>query len=596
MTADVDLPKVSLSLPHRIRLIVVGILVAVAIGRVVPDVVRAVYPLSSFGYITDGDGRVISVPSRTPAPGADAIRLGDRILISRIRPFDRKPGLVGFGYTHDNPDRHLPVLRNGRERVLHLVGRPESAENRFGTVLRIVLFVVAVSLGAIMFLVKPRIATAAFFVFCLGALEAPTTYIDLITPNPWRPIPEWIGFTMRGAVRPALMLFAFCLIDADADAPRERAFTYVAVALGAALGTLAAYADWSMTYAGWPAQTLESIYRSASFCVGLAAAAAFALAFVRAGANDRHRIGWIVVAFAFAGVARLISDASYPGRVPFWFNSILVSTTIVPIVVMWIAVVRHRFFNVDFVVSRAVVYTAITAAPIATIWVCEEFGTYLFYNNTDLAYLVLIPISMAVGAMTGRIGTFLRALADRLIFRERHEQRMALELIAGYILDAEHIEDIQRALLQDASHALQLSFGGIFSRTADGSYLLTADYSWPEDCLRALPAGSELISRITSSRGAMSFSGKETRVIQELFPAERLAFAAPLLFDRIVSHIVIYGHNISGLDLDPEERELLVRVVAHASIALTAIELAKYRSGQTAPNAAAPSPLPSLSS
>ena len=34
---------------------------------------------------------------------------------------------------------------------------------------------------------------------------------------------------------------------------------------------------------------------------------------------------------------------------------------------------------------------------------------------------------------------------------------------------------------------------------------------------------------------------------------------------------------MSGLDLDPEERELLVRVVGNASIALSAIELARYR-------------------
>ena len=55
----------------------------------------------------------------------------------------------------------------------------------------------------------------------------------------------------------------------------------------------------------------------------------------------------------------------------------------------------------------------------------------------------------------------------------------------------------------------------------------------------------------------------------------------------MVSGIVVYGHNVSGLDLDPDERELLVRVVAHASIALNAIELNRYRNPS-----AAPEPLP----
>jgi hypothetical protein len=43
----------------------------------------------------------------------------------------------------------------------------------------------------------------------------------------------------------------------------------------------------------------------------------------------------------------------------------------------------------------------------------------------------------------------------------------------------------------------------------------------------------------------------------------------------------VFGHNVSGLDLDGEERELLVRIIAHASIALNAIELERYRSGRS---------------
>ena len=54
-----------------------------------------------------------------------------------------------------------------------------------------------------------------------------------------------------------------------------------------------------------------------------------------------------------------------------------------------------------------------------------------------------------------------------------------------------------------------------------------------------------------------------------------------------MSGIVVYGHNVSGLDLDPDEREHLVRVVAHASIALNTIELNRYRTS------AEPAPLPS---
>ncbi len=601
MTSEpASLPKVSLSRSQTIRLIVVGILVVLALVRVAPDFIRLVYPLQVFGYLTDGDGVVTTVatrlspkpqrkPARTAAPpnvAGDALARGDRVRIDRVKPFDRKPGLAGRGYTYDNPQRYLPIAQNGEERIVRVVARAETVPLRSIDMLRIVLCIVAVALGAMLFVVKPSIATAAFFVFCLAAVEAPNTWLDTLIPMPWRPIPAWIHDMIRGAVRPALLLFALCLIDGDADAPRERVFAWCAGALALGLGTLNAYAQWSLNYGALPAEYFDQALKMSSYALSALTVAALLVAFVRAHVNDRHRIGWIAAAFLFAGAARFVSDTWYPGRINGWQNGLLVSATIVPIVAIWIAVIRHRFFNVDFVVSRAVVYVAISAAFIGTVSLLEDIATYVFYQNTDLAYIVLIPISLAVGACTGKIVQTLVYVVDRFIFRDRREQRQALEFIAGYILDAETVEDVYRALLQDAPHALQLSFGGILGRQPDGGYRLAQSYDWPEDVTIKLGPTDKLTQAITRTRGALTFTGNDTRIIQNSFPNERLTFAAPLFFDRTVSGIVVYGHNVSGLDLDPEEREQLVRVVAHASIALNTIELNRYR------NSAAPAALP----
>jgi hypothetical protein len=608
-TEAASLPKLRLSRMQWVRMVVVGVLVVLALGRVLGDLVRVAYPLSYFGYTTDGNSVVITAPapSPKPKPGAtappapkaknagsadpvDRIRLGDHVRIDRVKPVDRKPGLNGARtFTYDNPDRRLPIERAGHERILHLVAKRESNPIRFTDLLRIALCVIAVALGAMLYLIKPSIATAAFFVFCLGAVEAPATYLDLITPMPWRPVAAWIDDMIRGCVRPALLLFALCLIDGDMDQRRERAFAWFAAALGAVLGTLNAYAQWSLTYAALPADELERVLRGASIVLSVMTVAALVIAFARAPGNDRHRISWIAAAFLFAGGAHALSDAFFPGHIPFWVNSLLVSATIVPIVTTWIAVIRHQFFNVDFVVSRAVVYAALTAAVIGTIWVAEDVGTYVWYNNNDIAYAVFYAASMAIGLSTGKLKELLDHVVDRFIFPDRREQRQALEFIAGYILDAETVEDVYRALLQDAAHALKLSFGGILARQPDGGYLLAQSYAWPEDFVIKLGPDDELTRAVTRTRGALTFSGKDTRMIQRSFPNERLTFVAPLFFDRSVSGIVVYGHNVSGLDLDPDEREHLVRVIAHASIALNTIELNRYRN---APPSAGPAPLP----
>jgi hypothetical protein len=599
------LPQVHLNRSQTIRLILVGIVVVLALVRVVPDFARLVYPHHVFGYRTDGDAIVVRIaprPARTPqgkmAPaaekaaafGGDTLAIGDRVRIDRIKPFDVKPGLVGLAYSFDNPVRYLPIERAGQERALNLASRIESEPVRSTDMLRIVLCIAAVLLGAMLFLVKPGIATAAFFVFTLAAVEAPTTYLDTIVTQPWRPVLPWIYDTMRGAVRPALLLFALCLIDGDTDAPRERVFAWIAGLLALGLGTLNAYAQWALNYGALPAEELDNAYSAASYAVSALTVIALVVAFTRAPHNDRHRISWIAAAFIFAGLARLLSDALFPiGRISLWQNSLLVSCTIVPIVTIWIAVIRHRFFNVDFVVSRAVVYVALTAALVGTISIFEELGTYVLINNTNIAYLVFSAVALAAGAFFTKIVEFLNYTVDRFIFRDRLQQRQALEFIAGYILDAETVEDVYRALLQDAPHALKLSFGGILGRQPDGSYKLVQSSNWPEDLTIKLGPSDELTLAITRTRGALTFSGKDTRAIQESFPNDRLTFAAPLFFDRAVSGIVVYGHNVSGLDLDPDEREHLVRVVAHASIALNTIELARYRGAHVEP---APLPTP----
>ena len=573
------LPVISHSRMQWVRLIAVAVLATVALGRVLPDLIRVFYPLGIFGYVTDAGGIVERVPA-SPPPGSDRILPGDRVRIDRIAPFDRKPGLAGPGsFTYDNRDRYLPIERNGRALRLHLIARDEPPSMRVTTVLKILLFVLVVCASGILFLVRPSIATAAIFAYFLGG-EFPSTYAGVAPDVPWREIPQWAGDLLAGAARPGLLLFALCL--STDDARTERVAALILCVVGLALGTLHAYGDWRFVYAGLPAAAMDLVYQRISDALSALTIVIFGVAFVRAKGQERRRTGLVVVSFALAGIARLISDATFPARVGPGWNDLLLATTVLPIVAVWFAAVRHRVLDVDLVVGRAIVYTALTGAVLGAITLAEEVGTYVFYQNTDLAYGFLIAISLVVGSMTGKIKELLDHAVDRFIFRGRHDHRVALQLIGGYILDAEHEDDVYRALLEDATHALALSFAGVLARGADGNYRLTRDFNWPSGCDVHFGAQDEFTKAIARARGAVTFTGKESRLIRDAFPDERLTFAAPLFFDRTVNAIVVFGQNVSGLDLDSDERELLVRVVTHASIALTALELERYRASSAA--------------
>jgi hypothetical protein len=567
------LPKVQLNRMQTLRLIAVGIAVAFMLLRVVPDGIRLMQPLGAFGYATDDNGVVVKAPAVVPK-GTDPVLLGDRIRVDRILPFDRKPGIARIGFTRDNFDRRLPVERNGKERVLTLKATAEPIASRAVTLLRILIYLVVVAFGALLLIVKPRMATFAFFVFCLGGNQ-PTTYTDVLFDVPWREIPLWIGDTVSGAAPAGLLMFAFCLAVENHRARVIGGITLALAALG--FGTLHAFDSWRIIYAGLPSGTLAATYARFETVANSLTAIGFAVAFVRAHGVERQRTGWIVCAFALAGGGRIVSERFFPELLNFWENGALLSLSIIPVIVVWIAIVKHHFFDIDFVVSRALVYVAISAAVIGVVGSSEELLTYIFYNNTDLAYGVIIVIAMGIGACFGKVQEMLGHFVDRFVFRERRDQRRALERVAANLLDAEDTETVYQVLLHDIPSILDLSFSGIMMRTADGGYYLAHQWQWPPECVDALSRDHQLTRDIDKARGILPSDAVRSTMIKSLFPNDRLTYAAPLFFDRSVTALVLYGHSVSGLDIDPEERTVLMRVMSNASIALGAIELARYR-------------------
>ncbi len=211
----------------------------------------------------------------------------------------------------------------------------------------------------------------------------------------------------------------------------------------------------------------------------------------------------------------------------------------------------------------------------------EELLTYLFYNNTNLAYGFTIAVSLVVGSTFGRVRDFLEGFVDRFIFRERHTQRTSLERVAADLLDADDAAVVYSVLLHEVPNILDLSFSGIMMRLADGGYTLAHEWNWPAECVNELSPDHPLTRDIYQSRGVLPEDAVRSTMVKSLFPNDRLTYAAPLYFDRNVSALVLYGHSVSGLDIDPQERITLIRLMSNASIALNAIELAMYRDAFT---------------
>ena len=147
--------------------------------------------------------------------------------------------------------------------------------------------------------------------------------------------------------------------------------------------------------------------------------------------QNRPRIQWVVVGLLVGIIGTYVGSllafsSALPFTTPRWVqSSLLVLNVTLPLTVAY-AVVRHRVFEVSFVVSRAIVYAVLTFMIVST------FALIEWFVGQELAaarLAVLIEIAVAVGisfwvnSLEKRVGN----LVDGIFFRRRREAMQRIE-------------------------------------------------------------------------------------------------------------------------------------------------------------------------
>ena len=136
----------------------------------------------------------------------------------------------------------------------------------------------------------------------------------------------------------------------------------------------------------------------------------------RADSDRRHQLKWFVGAIAVAGLAVI---PEFAGNNSFFSGlGLVVGLTVVPLAIA-IAVLRYRLYDIDVIISRALVYGAL-AALITAIYVgiVVGIGTVIGSGGRpNLALSILATAVVAVGFQPAR--ERLQRLANRLIYGRR---------------------------------------------------------------------------------------------------------------------------------------------------------------------------------
>jgi hypothetical protein len=200
----------------------------------------------------------------------------------------------------------------------------------------------------------------------------------------------------------------------------------------------------------------------------LACALSLVLRYRRSGGVERQQIKWIafaasvvVVLYAMAMIASLaFPEESWTtaGSV-WWLNlltyAVLSSFALVPIAV-GIAILRHRLYDIDIIINRALVYGSLTVMLVGL-----YFGGIVVLQSVFVALtgqrstLAVVASTLAIAALFSPLRREVQAFVDRRFYRRKYDAAKTLEEFGARLRDETDIETLSSNLVGVARETVQ---------------------------------------------------------------------------------------------------------------------------------------------
>ncbi|MCC6297946.1 MAG: hypothetical protein IT314_01520 [Anaerolineales bacterium] len=283
----------------------------------------------------------------------------------------------------------------------------------------------------------------------------------------------------------------------------------------------------------------------------------------RRASNDieRQQTKWVVFAVTLIILMMLLSStigAFVPGydllgqeqpnpqafAYMFWQMLFTPVMSALPIAIAF-SIMRHRLWDIDLFINRALVYGALTAFVILT-YVIVVGGLGALFQSSGNVFLSLIAtgvIALAINPLRLRLQGFI----NRLMYGERDDPYKVLSQLSQHLESTQTPESILSTIVETITRTLKLPYAAILLRDADGNPLQTAAAS-----------GSP-----TSSHLTLTLS-HQNQIIGELHvaprsPDEPFTSAERRLLEDIAAQTGVAVHNVRlTADLQRSREQLVV--------------------------------------
>ena len=552
--------------PHPVlRVITVTALTLFFCITYFPDLLRVVgWPNGDWGFRTDGV-TITTVTPNSPAQRA-GMHPGDRIDLSTLPDRIRWATTGGLAFAPGDV-LTFEVWKHGRFEPVTLRAMRERTVPAF-IVIREFAFAVPLIIGIFLVLLRPSPITWGFFLFSLAAGGVPPTSVLATKILPWLPSVLWNRvYIVLLYVLPktGLVLFAFALARRPFTSWRASA-----IAVVAALGVIATVPFFikNDNY-GWPQLT--------AWCDALASMIALVGlfdAYSHVNIRLRQRLHWIAAGFLFWVVIDVIDSLLWPAYEPYWVHTTIdASQVIFPLTVAY-AIFRERVVDINFVVSRTLVYGLLTAGIVAIFALIDLFLSRTMESRLSLP--VDIVVALALGFFFHSTRNRIDALVDRVIFRKRHIAETQLARAAKAVAHVDDPSAIADYLTRLPMEVLELTGAALYMRRDEHEFELVRRAGWRHEPAATLATSDPLVAFINSELTCVRVNDVPMREA----PPDRhdaQVLAIPLVFRRELAGFAVYGAHEDGADLDADDEQALVPLVNNAAATYDHLEAEALR-------------------
>ncbi len=558
-----------------LRSVLVAALVLLNIALWAPDLPRVFgHPMGLAGFTITRSGSVADVIPGSPAERA-GIKPGDRIDFQNT-PLHSRLLIVSQRYQTLHPVQSFSMAFLTKHGPLKTVLRsmPESAADRATVLPRIVFELILLTAAIALVLLRPSKATWGFLIFACFNPAEPANQIAWLGAEPYQLVMATLigpyGVPVLGSA--GAIVFALYLLVPLPIAPWRRAVELCAYAIAALIVLGGAFSTASAVLYGKPLDAIEATAILVLIAENLAVPLLLAATYRSSDAATRERLRWVLFAFVVSAAVNILyivtSQSFILLETPYWLwaTTAGIDAFVLAFAISY-AVLKHHVIDVNVVISRALVYTILSAIVVVAFTLVDLFFTRAL-SKASAGLIVDIGLALIIGFFFNTLHQRVDRFVDRVLFRKRHLAEEHMRTVIRALPFSSSYEQIDRLLSEEPVRSFALSGSTLLVADDDGNFVLRRSFGVSPPALTGASNEDALPIYLQGERAPLHLNHHGWHLP---------AIAVPLFSHGDLIGIAVYGLHENGTDFDGEEITLLEALATSGGIAYDRLEARQLR-------------------